>query len=135
LRESTGSKKPIPYLETYRPRLNKPFSVLPSHQEDMHRPAPSIAQLHKTLCIESQRALRNDFTVFDENKLYQIKDHLRTREVTVEVRLDGSLHLSHQGKSLIFQAMPTRPVKTFSPRKMIKTKKTRRRLPFHNFIR
>jgi transposase len=114
-----------PFLETYWPRFNKQFSVLPSHQEDMHRPAPSLVQLDQTLCIKTERTLRNDFTIAYQTKLYQIKDNLRSKKVIVEERLDGSIHLSHQEKSLTFQEITTRPVKTHQTQKIFKTTKNR----------
>jgi hypothetical protein len=119
-------KEANPFLETYWPRFNEQFSVLPNHQTDMHRPAPSLAQMDKTLCIKTERTLRNDFTISYENKLYQIKDNLQTKKVIVEERLDGSIRLSHQEKSLTFQEITTLPVKTNPTPKIIKTKKSRR---------
>ena len=114
------------FLETYWPKFNEHFSVSPSQEANMHRPAPSLTQLDKSLCIKTERRLRNDFTISFKTKLYQIKDNLRTKKITVEERLDGSIHLSHHEKSLTFQEITTRSVTIPQNQKIVKTKKNHR---------
>ncbi|MDP3296152.1 MAG: hypothetical protein Q8N09_00920 [Thermodesulfovibrionia bacterium] len=43
------------------------------------------------MCIKTERALRNDFTVAHNGKLYQIKDNVKAKKVVVEERIDGSI--------------------------------------------
>ena len=114
------------FLETYWPKFNELFSVSPSQEANMHRSAPTLTKLDKSLCIKTERRLRNDFTISFKTKLYQIKDNVRTKKITVEERLDGSIHLSHHEKSLTFQEITTRSVKINPTQKIVKIKKNHR---------
>jgi len=125
------------FLETYLPKYIQKFGVEAREQADLHRPAPSEAQLDQALCIKTPRVLRNDFTVAYHNKLYQIKENIRTKKITVEERFDGSLHLSYQGRSLSYQEITFIPVKTDKTQEFtLKIKKKRRPAlnnPFNKF--
>src|SRR4030042_1592297 len=62
------------FLGEYLPLYNKRFSVCPREKEDFHRPLAKGLDLDAILCIKPERALRNDFTVAHNRKLYQVKD-------------------------------------------------------------
>ena len=121
------------FLEPYLPVFNKKYSVKAAKEVNLHQPAPPMKQLKQILCIKEERILRNDFTISYNNQWYQITENIRAKKVIVEERLDGSIHLSHQEKSLTFEEITTLPVKTHPTQKVIKTKKTKRPSPFNFF--
>lgn len=98
------------FLERYLPHYNRRFAVPPVQAADLHRPAPSARELARRLCIKASRCLRKDFTIVHEGQLYQIHDTVRAAHVLVEHRLDGTLRLTHHGRSLGFHAIAGRPV-------------------------
>lgn len=103
------------FLEKYLPIYNKRFEVAPQKPEDLHRTAPPARELDRILCIKSERVLRKDWTLSYEGKLYQIQENIRAEKICIEERLDGSLHLSHRGKSLRYTEILNRPVKVQPP--------------------
>ncbi len=98
------------FLEGYLPVYNRRFAVRPAQAADLHRPKPTDRELARGLCIKTTRCLRKDFTIAYEGGLYQIHDTVRATHVQVEEQLDGTLRLTHQGRSLGFHAIPARPV-------------------------
>jgi transposase len=103
------------FLERYLPIYNRRFGVVPAKPGDLHRAAPPARELDRILCIKSERVLRKDWTISYEGKLYQIQENLRAEKICVEERLDGSLHLSHQGRSLRYTEILSRPLKVQPP--------------------
>jgi hypothetical protein len=99
------------FLVDYLPRYNRRFSVFPAQGADLHRPLPAGCDLAGILCLKTERALRNDFTVAHHGALYQIEDTLRARHVVVEERCDGSLRITHQGRRLRAHPIAARPVR------------------------
>jgi transposase len=97
------------FLEEYLPRYNRRFAVPPAQAADLHRPRPTAQALERSLCRKTPRCLRKDFTIAHEGRLYQVHDNLRTTHVVVEERVDGTMRLTHQGRSLGFHAIATRP--------------------------
>lgn len=98
------------FLEQYLPRYNRRFAVAPAQPADLHRPRPTAQILVRSLCIKTSRCLRKDFTMAHEGRLYQIHDTIRAMHVQVEEHLDGTMRLTHQGRSLSFHTIPARPV-------------------------
>jgi len=99
------------FLETYLPAYNQRFAVLPAQAADLHRPRPSAQALDRVLCRKTTRVLRRDWTVAYHGHLYQIHDNLRATHVVVEDRVDGSMRITHHGRTLGFHAIAARPVK------------------------
>jgi hypothetical protein len=99
------------FLADYLPIYNRRFSVKPAQAADLHQPVPKGLDLNRALCIKTERALRKDFTVAHDRKLYQIQDNLRAQRVTVEERLDGTLRITHQGQRLRYREIAARPVR------------------------
>ncbi len=106
------------FLESYLPGFNRRFGVEPLDPSDLHRPLPERTDLDKILCVRTIHALRNDFTVVHEKKFYQIQETLRTKDVTVEERTNGSLLITHKGRSLRYTEIARRPAKIKPPRKI-----------------
>ena len=50
-----------------------------------------------------ERTVRKDNTISHESKLYQIEEVVRTKKVTVEERVDGSLHITSNGGQLRYR--------------------------------
>jgi len=105
------------FLEDYLPRYNQRFCVTAMNPVDLHRPCPSNRVLEGILCIRTTRVLRNDFTVAHNGKLYQVDEALRGKKVLVQERLDGSMRLTYQGRSLRYHEITARPVPVPPPQK------------------
>ena len=99
------------FLEWYLPVYAKRFGVVPAKTADLHRPRPKTIDLDKILCKKTEHALRNDFTVAHDKKLYQIENNIRTSKVVVEERTDGSMLIKHRGSLLKFKEIHVRPKK------------------------
>jgi hypothetical protein len=99
------------FLEEYLPKYNRQFGVAPAKNVDLHTPCKSRTELDRILSIQNKRSLRNDFTVAHNKKLYQIKENIRTKSVTVEERTDGSMRIMHNGHRLRYTEITTRPLK------------------------
>lgn len=104
------------FLRSYLPRYNKRFGLEPLRDGDLHRPVPEGLDLEAVLCVKRKRALRNDFTIAHHRRLYQILGPLRAKSVIVEERINGSMLITHNGRSLNFQEIPSRPKKEARPR-------------------
>jgi len=99
------------FLKQYLPAYAKRFAVQPANDTDLHRPVPKHANLDAVFCIKTIRALRNDFTVAYNGKLYQVEDNVNAEKVTVEERANGSMHISYRNLDLKFKEITTRPEK------------------------
>lgn len=99
------------FLQTYLPDYNRRYRVSPAKDTDMHRRFKDHRELDRILSIRSSRALRNDFTIAHDKKLYQIKDNIRAKKVTVEERTDGSMRILHNGQRLRYQEITVLPQK------------------------
>ncbi len=124
------------FLIIYLPKHNTKFKVKAVSEVDLHRPALSMRELNNIFCIRDERTLQNDFTIAYNGKLYQIKDAVKTRTVTVEERMDGSMHITHRGLDLIYREIKTRPAKE-NPKKPvdIQEKQGRYQSPNHPWKR
>lgn len=99
------------FLKIYLPKHNRRFSRPAASAADLHRPAPSSRELDRILCIKEERTVKNDFTIAHHGMLYQLDQVTRAKKVTVEERLDGTLHITYHGQELRYRAIPMRPPK------------------------
>ena len=99
------------FLEVYFPKHSKQFGVIAREQEDMHLKLPVGTNLDRILCIKSERALRNDFTVTKDKKVYQVLEAVKADKVMIEERIDGSMRLYYNNLSLKYKEIQTRPQK------------------------
>jgi hypothetical protein len=97
------------FLEEYWQVFNGRFAVEAKGKEDLHRPVPRGMKLEDVLCIKGKRALRNDFTVAYNRRLYQVEDPIRAAQVMVYEGLDGSIRLKHKGRLLKIHEIAVRP--------------------------
>ena len=116
------------FLKHYLPIYNRRFSVEPMEKTDLHRKVPDNINLDSILSIKTERALRNDFTVAHNKKLYQVLSYINSKKVIVEERMNGKIFISHKGTSLSYKEITKRPKAKEEPRPKI-TRAPKRKPP------
>jgi len=106
------------HLDGYLAVHNRRFAVKAKEQEDLHREVPRGLNLDTILCIRTMRALRNDFTIAHNRKCYQIEKSIRSKEVTVEEKVNGTILITHNNERLPFREITARPEKPLKPASM-----------------
>jgi hypothetical protein len=99
-------------LEVYIPRHNRRYAVDPTNTVDVHKPLLSSHNLDAILSIQKERQVAYDSVVRFENRFLLLeRGHgLRPKsKVVVQQRVDESLRITHQGRSLPFKEVPVRP--------------------------
>lgn len=105
------------FLEkTFIPKFNAKFSVEPRNKTNLHQPLnqKELNQLPGIFSRQKERTILNDFT-FSFNKQWRqlTKEQPATickkDIVTVEERLDHSIHIRLRGKYLNYRLLPKRP--------------------------
>jgi transposase len=120
------------YLEeTYLPRWNQDFTVVPAGPTDAHRPLRAEHELAAILSQVEERTVTSDYTIRYQGKIYQIargdiRAGLRGSRVRVEQRLDGSLAVKFRQHGLSVAECQPRP-KTAAPPKAVSPPKPRPR--------
>jgi hypothetical protein len=104
------------HLEEFDDELNRRFAVAAVEGEDAHRPLEPGLDLSMVLVWEETRCVRNDWTLSYQNRWLQILGPKRQlppakARVTVQRRLDGSLHVFYRGQPLRFEELPRRPIR------------------------
>ena len=99
------------FLGQYMAGYARRFGKQPAKDGDLHRPCPEGIDLDRILCIRNERALRNDFTVAHNGKLYQVLDNIRAQRVIIEEYVNGSMKIWHKDTALKFKAISVRPEK------------------------
>lgn len=108
LRKISSIEEANKFLEYYLPVFAKRFGMPPAKEGDLHRPIPKGIDLDRILCVKTERALRNDFTVAHDKKLYQVLDNIRAEKVMVEERIDGSMIMRYKDTVLKFKEITKR---------------------------
>ena len=111
LRKIRSIEEANSFLKEYLPIYNRRFSVPAAKSADLHRPLLKGIDLDTILCKKTERALRKDFTVAHNKKLYQIENNIRAQKVIVEERIDGAVLLRHKNIALKFKEITARPEK------------------------
>ena len=115
-------------LEEYLPRYNALFGVPAAQRGLAYREVPSEVDIDGVLCFKYQRSVAHDNTVrFFGHTLQLLPDterrsYARAR-VEVQERLDGSLVVCYQGKTIATQEVPPHPV-TLRARKGLRSVST-----------
>jgi transposase len=104
------------FLPPWLARYNRRFAVAPAQTTDLHRPLLARTDLRAVLALKTQRVLRRDRTVAHGGQLYQIQDRVRAPHVLVEERVDGTLRILHQDRSLTYHPILHRPRPVVAPR-------------------
>lgn len=105
------------YLESeYLTDHNKRFSVTPRQEGDAHRPLTKELRerLLSIFSIQSKRRVNNDYTIRFKSRWFQLAGMQDTTVykkdiVTLEERLDGTLHIRLNNAYLTYTALPERP--------------------------
>jgi len=99
------------FLKEYLPVLNRKFNVVARGKGDMHSSLPKGVDLDRILCIKTQRALRNDFTLVHDKKFYQVLDNTSAKTVMVEERVNGTMRIYTRDRSLKYKQLLEMPKK------------------------
>jgi transposase len=105
------------FLKEYLPIFNRRFARKAAHIENLHRPIPKGLNLHRILCIKTERTVRNDFTIAHDRKLYQIEEAVNTKKLMVEEYTDGSMAVWCRSQKVKFRQIAVRPEKPPKPQK------------------
>jgi hypothetical protein len=107
------------FLESYLPKFNNKFAVVPSRKADLHRMVGK--QLKETLpqvfSRQSLRKVNNDYTIMFENKYFQLSKEqpvtvYKKDSVIIEERLaGGDIKINLNGHYLNYTVLPERPKK------------------------
>ena len=93
----------------FLPWFNRRCTVKPASGNSAHRPLDPGMNLSAILSIQDKRKVANDYTIRLDNQVYQLLPPalpgLRGGWVTVEKRLDGTLHLRFKGHYLKYKAL------------------------------
>ncbi|MEK7851194.1 MAG: ISNCY family transposase [Deltaproteobacteria bacterium] len=106
------------FLDEYLPGYNRRFRVCPANKSDVHVRLPKYFNLDRYLCIKTERTVRNDNTIAHNGKLYQIESYAKAKKVTVEERVDGSLHITNGKEGLRYREIAERAVKAIPVQKI-----------------
>lgn len=114
IRDRTGANR---YLKSkYLIDHNKRFSVTPRQEGDAHRPLTDELRnkLPSIFSIQSKRRVNNDYTIQFKSQWFQLAAMQNTTvykrdTVTIEERLDGSLHIRLRDTYLAYTELPERP--------------------------
>ena len=98
------------FLKGYLPKYNKRFGVSAAMDTNLHRPVPEGFDLDGVLRIKTERALRNDFTVSHDGKLYQVFDCVSAKKVVVEEKLNDRTLITLNNRALRFKEIQSRPL-------------------------
>ena len=119
------------FLEGYLPIYNRRFAVPPAQAADLHRPRPAHRELDRILCLKTTRCLRKDFTIAYQGGLYQMHETIRAPHVLVEEHVNGAMRITHQGRTLGFHAIASRPRKAAEAKKVPRPRRSVTPRPDH----
>ena len=123
LRDITDREKANRYLAgEYLPDHNARFSVAPKQEGDAHRPLTKELRerLSSIFSIQSERRVNNDYTIQFKSRWFQLSATQDTTVykkdiVTIEERLDGTIHVRLKRVYLAYHELPARPVPASVP--------------------
>jgi hypothetical protein len=94
----------------FLPWFNRRCTVKPASRNNAHRPLHPSMNLPGILSIQEKRRVANDYTIRLDNRVYQLLppaySGLRGGRVTVQKRLDGSLHIRFKDHDLKYKVLP-----------------------------
>jgi len=104
--------------EIFLPKFNQKFAVVPAKKNNLHRALTEneTKRLSSIFSVRSERKVNNDFTLSFKNQWFQLEKIqpltvLRRDTVTVEERLDGTIHLRMRNATLKYFVTAERPRK------------------------
>ena len=99
------------FIGQYLSGYARQFGKKAAKDGDLHRACPKGSDLDRILCIKTEHALRNDFTVAHNKRLYQVLDNIRAQRVVIEEYVNGSMKIWHKDTALKFKVISVRPKK------------------------
>jgi len=106
---STLAQANLVLEKAFLPWFRRRCTVPPQSPNDAHRPLDPSMKLEAILSFQHRRKVTNDYTIRFQNRLYQLLPPpwpgLRGGQVTVEKRLDGTLHLRFKGHYLRYEVI------------------------------
>lgn len=122
--------------QKYIPDHDRRFSVVAKNPTDVHRPLTDDlkARLPSIFSVQSKRKVNNDYTIQFRTCWFQLESTQKTTlykrdEVTVEERLDDSIHIRFKDTYLTYHVLPRRPKPTNIKVVAITTEKLVRPVP------
>jgi hypothetical protein len=117
------------FLETYIPKFNAQFAVVPNRRKNLHKTLVNSIdnKLSQILSIQERRIVNNDYTVRFAGKYYQL-DRIQTTtvykkdKVIVERHLNGEVKLRLKESYLNYELLPERPKKEIEVKLIALTK-------------
>jgi transposase-like protein len=104
--------------EDFLPKFNAKFMVEPKTESDLHKKLTKqeLSGLNSIFSRQCQRTVRNDFTINYGKNWYQLTEDqpatiCERDEITIEERMDKSIHFRLRGKYLNYKLLPARPEK------------------------
>jgi hypothetical protein len=95
--------------EKFLPWFNRRCTVKAASPNNAHRPLHQSMNLASILSIQDKRHVTNDYTIRLDNQVYQLLPPalggLRGGHVTIETRLDGTMHIRFKGHELKYKAL------------------------------
>jgi transposase-like protein len=123
----------------YIPDHDRRFSVPAKNTSDAHRPLSDglRTMLPSIFSVQSKRKVHNDYTIQFKNHWFQLKDQQKTSvykrdEVTVEERLDDTIHIRLKDVYLEYRILPERPKPVDVPLVAITGQKPYRKPPVNH---
>lgn len=114
-------------------KLNTKFAKAPADPTDRHRPLDKKTDLASIFSFEHRRTIGNDYTVRFKTKVFQIVKQNALppakAKLTVQVRLDGSIHLIYCDRELEFVEIAKPDTKERVAVKEEKPKQSMARIP------
>lgn len=106
--------------ETFLPEYNDRYNVVPKNTQDIHKAVPDNLSLDEVLCIEDFRQVQNDWTIRRNNRFFQLTKRsealgLVKQRIILRDKLDGTIQLVHNDRSLEFVEIQNKPAKLKKP--------------------
>jgi hypothetical protein len=116
LREIKTKEVANEFLKEYLPGYNRRFRIVAANKADVHVRLPRYCNLDNYLCVKTERTVRDDNTVAHDCRLYQIEERTKRKKVTVQERVNGSLHITSDGVDLKYREITEKQPKPGSTR-------------------
>ena len=125
---------------TYLPEHNQRYSRAAAGEEDFHRAKPSRRRLEEVFCLETQRALSNDWVVRYRGRLLQIERHSyhhapAQAKVVVQEWETGKLEIRYRGQKIAWNEIHVFPERPLPQSQLSKRMRPVRPSPTHPWKR
>jgi transposase len=128
------------FLPSYIEKHNASYGVRASTPGDAHRRLPPPDQVSDALSLKIPRVIKNDFTIQYENRVLQLAGAdqpvrvVPRGEVLVQTKLDGTMRLASQGRSLKFSELKSLPARRRPPKTAPSNARRTTRHPVKRFV-